>query len=286
MSPSDTDPSATSSAAAAAYMPPRCGRALKPSSVQAYDKAVRHFREVFGGEVPCDRQTVERYIASMRKGAPSTAYLRVQALRHAHVQAGAPSPTDEPSMRAMLRSLQLGIFPGKTKSARKRREPRQARPLTRTLLTKMLDAMGINALDRRDRCVLLLGFAAGLSRSALVGLDVADVRFTNDVMLLSLRNAGDETSPAQIVAVPRTGQELCAARATAEWIAHSELDVQGGPLVRRFDRAGNPTRERLDAAYLGQVIKRRLKAVDIDPTPYSSLSLVRGRRAELSKGLL
>jgi hypothetical protein len=107
---------------------------LKPSSVQTYDKAVRHFGEVFGGEVPCDRQTVERYVASMRKGSPSTAYLRVLALRHAHVQAGVPSPTDEPGMRAMLRSLQLGIFPGKTRGARKRREPRQARRARASIL--------------------------------------------------------------------------------------------------------------------------------------------------------
>ncbi len=284
MIPSDTDPSVTASAAAAASMPSGPGKALKPSSVQVYDKALRHFREVFGGEVPCDRQTVDRYITSMQKGSPSTAYLRVQAVRHAHLQLGHPSPTDEPDLRAVLRSLQLGVFPGKSRSPRKRREPRQARPLTRGLLTKMLDAMGINALDRRDRCLLLLGFAAGLSRTALVDLDVADVSFTSDAMLLALRNPGSET--ARVVAVPRTGHELCAARATTEWMQHSELDVQGGPLIRRFDRAGNPTSERLDAAYLGQVIKRRLHAVGIDPKPYSSLSLVRGRRAELSKGLL
>ncbi len=265
-------------------MPHQFWMALKPSSARIYDKALLHFREVFGGEVPCDRQTVDRYIASMRKVSPSTAYLRVQALRHAHLQLGHPSPTDTSELRAVLRSLQLGVFPGKGKSARKRREPRQAQPLTRGLLTKMLDAMGINALDRRDRCLLLLGFAAGLPRTALVELDVADVSFASDAMLLALHNPGSET--ARVVAIPRTGHELCAARATAEWMQHSELDVQGGPLIRRFDRAGNPTSERLDAAYLSQVIKRRLQAVGIDPKSYSSLSLVRGRRAELSKGLL
>ncbi len=91
MIPSDTDPSVTPSAATAASMPARCGRTLKPSTVLLYDKALRHFREVFGGELPCDRQTVERYIASMRKGSPSTAYLRVQAVRHAHLQLGQPA---------------------------------------------------------------------------------------------------------------------------------------------------------------------------------------------------
>lgn len=48
---------------------------------------------------------------------------------------------------------------------------------------------------------------------------------------------------------------------------HAQLDEQDGPLIRRFDRAGNPTLYRLDAAYLGTVIKRRLKAVGVDPAP-------------------
>lgn len=275
---------------------PQASSSLKATTLRAYEKALAHFCDVFRGTVPCDRATLDEYIASMRKSAPSTIYLRVQALRHAHVRLGVSSPTDAPEVRALLRQLQAGVVPakvdrtGRVRAPAKRKELRQARPITRALLAKMLDAMGTNSLDRRDRCLLLLGFSAGLSGPALVGLDVADVQLTNDAMLVSIDQApqGSDQGIAtrRVIAVPRTGRELCAARATAEWIAHAQLDEQGGPLIRRFDRAGDPTSHRLDAAYLGTVIKRRLKAVGVDPAPFSSLSLKRGKRAELAKGLM
>lgn len=289
-----TDPDISSRPAdVPAVMPPR-QVALKPSSALAYEKAMRNYREVFKGEVPCDRATLDRYVASMRKSSPSTVYLRLQALRHEHVRLGLPSPTDSPEVRALLRQLQQGVMPakvdrtGRVRAPAKRREPRQARPLTRALLARMLDAMGTNALDRRDRCLLLMGFAAALSGLALTTLDVEDVSFTGDAMLLSIRDrpTHDADAPRRALAVPRTGQELCAARATWEWIQHAQLDELGGPLIRRFDRAGNPTAQRLEAAYVGAVVKRRLAAVGIDPAPFSSLSLARGRRAEVAKGLL
>jgi hypothetical protein len=121
-------------------------------------------------------------------------------------------------------------------------------------------------------------------------LDLGDVSFTNDAMLEAIRDRtlepGSGAERHRVIAVPCTGHELCAARVTSEWIHHTQLDGQDGPLIRRFDRAGNPTLYRLDAAYLGAVIKRRLKAVGVDPAPFSSLSLKRGKRAEVVRGLL
>ena len=173
-----------------------CGtvpRPLKAATAAAYSKDMRQYREVFKGSVPCDQRTVERYIASLRtRLQPTTIYRRLMSLRNAHVRLGHASPTDLPAMRPVLHQLQKGIMPSKpgAKAAPtpKRKEPRQARPITRALLAKMLDAMGTGSLDRRDRCLLLLGFASMLSRSILVSLDVADIRFTNDVMALHLRH--------------------------------------------------------------------------------------------------
>ena len=262
---------------------------LKASSTIAYTKALRHFREVFGGKLPCDRTTIERYINAQRnKVAPATIYLRVQALRHEHVRLGHPSPTDDLALRVVMRQLQQGFVPGKAGATPKRKEPRKARPMTRAMLTRALDAMGTNGLDRRDRCLLLLGFGAALSRAALAALDVADLRFTNDVMVVTLREGDGEAvhTTARTVTVPITGHELCAATATKDWISHAALDLEGGPLLRRFDRGGDPTANRLEAPWISVVVKNRLKAVGIDPTPYSALSLRRGRLAEIAKGVL
>lgn len=149
---------------------------LKSSSAETYGKALRHSTTAFKGSVPATIETIHRYVAAMHKSAPATAHLRLQAVRYEHVRQGLPSPTDDPSVRAVMRNFQLGIAPGKKGGVAKRAEPRHARAIKRNLLERMLDAMGTNSLDRRDRCVLTLPFGAALSGSALVALNRDDIR--------------------------------------------------------------------------------------------------------------
>ena len=285
----------TTEVAIAAHEPVRCKplsltRALKPSTAAAYAKDLKSFMAGFGGSIPCDPETLERYIASLRtRVSPTTVHRRVMALRNEHVRLGHPSPTDAPGMRTLLRQLQLGLLPTKPGSLKepRKQEARQARPMTRALLVRMLDAMGTSAVDRRDRCLLLLGFGAALSRSALTSLNVADIRFTNDVMVVRLTNEEDPQNRAsEIVTVPITGHELCAATATRLLIERDALDVQGGALFRRCSRSGDPTLYRLNSAWVSVVVKRRLEAVGINATNFSALSLRRGRIAELAKGTM
>ncbi len=46
----------------------------------------------------------------------------------------------------------------------------------------------------RDRALLLLGFAAALRRSELVGLDVRAVAFTRDGLVINLRRSNRKSS--------------------------------------------------------------------------------------------
>lgn len=266
--------------------PPPSHRRLKPSTILAYDKALRHYSTVFRGSVPADGATLQRYIASMRKNAPATIYLRCQALRAEHVRLGYPSPTDAPDMRALMRNLQLGIMPGKTGATPKRKEPRAASAITRSLLVKMLDFTGMNSRDRRDRALLLIGFMGALSPSMMSALDASDVRITEDALILSVRESDDPDAPRRTVTVPRTNGELCAAKAVAEWMQHAQLDVIGGPLLRRHDRGGDPTPHRIAPAYFGVIVKSRIRACGVDAATYSGLSLRNGKTRELARGVL
>lgn len=259
--------------------------ALQDSSAAAYAKDLRLFL-AWGGEVPTSVEMLHKYIkASTAKTSPLTLYRRLQAIRHAHVTQGLTSPTYDATVRPILRQLQLGYPPGKTPassasvSARKR-DPKSAKPMTRALLLRMLDAMHRNSLDRRDRALLLLGFMAALKRAELISLDVSDLTFTTDAMVVRMKG--------RQLAVPATGGELCAVSATKEWINHAALDTEqpSGPLFRRFDRGGDPTLTRLDSAWVSVVVKNRLKAVGIDPKPFSAQSLRRGRLLESAKGVV
>ena len=141
------------------------------------------------------------------------------------------------------------------------------------MLLRMLDAMGAGtrSLDRRDRLILTLGFA-GLKRGAMCALNIEDVRFTEDAMLLRIgrreRHAGGE------LAVPITRGPLCASTACRAWIEHNQMEGQQGPLIVRFSRSGEATEQRLDAAYVSYVVKERLRAAGVeDIGMYSAESL-------------
>jgi integrase len=258
------------------------GRPNQDSTVAAYAKDVRLYAQG-GGTIPCDAHALLQYVRKMRlKVAPSTLHRRLMAVRAAHLDRGVPSPTDDPTIRALIRSLQLGCVPCaqstiSSAGVTKRSGPKASLPITRRLLGQMLDYVHRSMRDRRDRALLTLGFVAALKRNELVAIDVGDLDFTPDAMMVRLK--------ARRVAVPVTGGELCAATAVRTWIEHAALDP-GNVLFCRFDRGGDPTTDRLDSAWVSVVVKQRLKAAGIDPKRYSAQSLITGRRSEAAKGTL
>src|SRR5689334_4062951 len=98
---------------------------------------------------------------------PSTIARRLIGIGHAHEQAGHSDPSKDTLVRAILRGVkrQLG-------TAQRRAEPLLLRDLE--AVQRVMPA-GLRA--RRNRALLLVGFAAALRRSELVGLDVADLLF-------------------------------------------------------------------------------------------------------------
>lgn len=276
---------------------------LSASSAEAYRKDARLFGES-GGVVPCDALALQKYILSMRnKLAPSSLYRRCMAVRHAHLLIGQKSPTDDSTLRPLLRALQLGVVPDKktvqagaapaSNPGAKSRKPRPSLPITRLLLGQMMHPLPRSAIDRRDRALILLGFAGALKRGALVAINVGDISLTADALIVRIRGNGreddaDGTPTVRQIAIPRTGGDLCVAKALTEYCEKSALDTEPpeAPLFRACDRGGDPTRNRLDSAVVSLVVKKWIAAAGIDPKPYSAQSLVTGRRNEFSKGVL
>ncbi|MEP7298354.1 MAG: hypothetical protein ABI702_19390 [Burkholderiales bacterium] len=283
---------------------------LRTSTSNAYAKDVRLFKQG-GGSVPCDVVAIQKYVWNIRnKIAPATVYRRLMAVRHAHLSMGKPSPTDDATIRPLLRALQLGYVPN-TKilqagvssgsGTAKPRKPKSFLPIARRLLAQMMEPLPRNLLDRRDRALILLGFAGALKRGVLVAINVGDVRFTSDAMILKIRGCGaadgvDDLSPESSqaskthrdIAIAITGGELCAATAVKNWADMAALDTHpaDSPLFRRFDRGGDPTADRLQGAFVSVVVKKWVAATGIDATPYSAHSLIVGRRGEMSRGIL
>ncbi len=258
------------------------------STVEAYRRDVLRFTKSYG-ELPCSVDDLLNYIKVLcRRVMPATILRRVMAIQDAHVRRGLPVPTDDSRIRQALRSLAAGKLPkelvGNVKGLPAPKRSSKAQPMTRTLLNRMFDAMGSNSLDRRDRALLLLGFVGGLKRGTLCGLDLNDLTFTEDAMLVRLRDSGgrSEAKAARTIAVPLTRGPLCAASAVQAWIAHNALEGVSGPLFPRFTRSGEPMlQERLDSAYVSTIIKIRLLDAGIaDVTAFSGESLRLGHAME------
>ena len=180
---------------------------------------------------------------------------------------------------------------------RKAAKPKRvAKVVDRALLNRMFDCMGtgMRTMDRRDKAILLLGFSGGLKRGAICAINIEDLSFTQDAMLIRVAattEAGDqiESRPSDLkerfMAIPFTRGPLCAATACQTWLKHNDLEGKTGALFPSFTRSGEPTSDRLASAYVSVIIKDRLKAAGItDVSAYSGESLRRGHQAEAVKG--
>lgn len=292
----------------ASCAPIKKNKSLRASSSEAYEKDARLFTQS-GGVIPCDALALQKYIWSMRnKLAPATLYRRCMAVRNAHKAIAQTSPTDDLLLRPLLRALQLGFVPT-TKilqagapaagdATAKSRKPKPALPITRKLIAQMLQPLPRNAIERRDRALILLGFTGALKRGALVAINVGDISLTADALIVRIGTAGQQrdvevrTDDVAVherqIAIPRTGGDLCVATALKDYVEKSALDEEPpeAPLFRAGDRGSDLTRNRLDSAVVSLIVKKWIAAAGIDAKPYSAQSLVAGRRNEFSKGVM
>jgi integrase len=257
---------------------------LSRASVEAYAKDMRIFREG-GGQFPTSVDALKQYLFKHRTLSPSTLHRRCQAIRHTHQSQGLPSPTADPSMVPVMRALHRGIVLDKKilegaepEAGARRKTPTSAAAISRALLTRCIEILPRNMAERRDIALLLLLFHGALRRTEAVALNIEDLKFTSDALLVKL---GERQ-----IAIARTGGELCAARACLELIQRAAWDIEGatGPLFRRAERGGALSEDRLDPGAVSLIIKRMVAATGTDPKRYSGESPRLGRMAEAMRG--
>lgn len=200
--------------------------------------------------LPAAPETVALYLADRATTCKvATLQRRISAISRAHQAAGYPgiSTREEP-----LHSVWRGI----------RREHGTAQQGKAPTMTEDIKAMVTtlpdNFLGARDRALLLLGFATAFRRSELVSLDVSDVTFTRDGLVVTLRRSKtDQEGAGRKVGIPFSPRpQLCPVRALQAWLETS--GITEGALFRSINRHGklqpgrdgNLFREN-SAAYLG-----------------------------------
>jgi len=129
--------------------------------------------------------------------------------------------------------------------------------------------------DQRDRSLLLIGFAGGLRRSEIVGLDVDDLEFVREGLILTLRRSKtDQEGHGRRIGIPHARGRWCPVREAKEWIETAE--IEDGPVFLSLRKGGVIIRSRLSAEAVSKVVKRHVVGIGHDPTKFSGHSLRAG----------
>jgi site-specific recombinase XerD len=150
-------------------------------------------------------------------------------------------------------------------------------------LKAMIEAQPNTLAGLRNRA-LLLGFASALRRSELVSLDVADLEFTSDGLVVTLRRSKtDQDAQGRQIGVP-FGRRLktCPVRTLQSWLEVAGITsgaifremTRGDRLATAYlDKSGRQHGLRLSDKTVALVVKRAAKTAGLDPKRYAGHSL-------------
>ena len=177
--------------------------------------------------LPALPETVAFYLSDCASRLKtSTFQRRLATISEAHKTVGLESPTRHAQVRFVWAGIRREL--GSVQAHRK--------PVLTPLLKAMLTALPDSLVGIRDRGLLLLGFAGALRRSELVALDVADIAYTEDGLVVLIRKS--KTDPSGIgrkIGIPMGEHpETCPVKAMMTWLDASKIEE--GPLFRRVDR--------------------------------------------------
>ncbi len=219
--------------------------------------------------LPAHPVAVAEYLRTQHEAglAVSTIARRLCAIRLKHIAAEVQSPHTEFLILEVMKGIRRG----------RKRKAVQATPVVAEQIKQMVDLIDLNTHQgRRDRALLLLGFAAALRRSELVALDIADLEFVDQGLLLTITSS--KTDQEQIGAVvpvlAEPGSLYCPVEAVRSWLINSAL--REGALFRRLYRGDTISKDRLSDKAVVLLIKSLAGRIGMDEKSVSGHSLRRG----------
>lgn len=220
--------------------------------------------------LPADPAVVCAYLTDRASQGKTTATLNVAcaAVGFEHTRSGLPNPVADQAVARVRRGLRriVGVAPRY-----------QARPLLGTDIRSIVQAIDPGtAIGRRDRALILVGFAAALRRTELATLALEDIEHTPAGILLTIpRSKGDQEGAGQIVAVAAGDlPDTDPVGALRAWLA-----LRGsapGNVFTRIAPHDRATTEALGGATVNRVIQERARTAGLPADRISAHSLRAG----------
>jgi site-specific recombinase XerD len=225
--------------------------------------------------MPAEPAAVAAYLAHLATTGKRYATISrsLASISVAHKAAGHESPRKSASVSLALQGIarSVGTAPVNQKA-----------PTLVADLRAMVRTLPVSLIGTRDRALLLVGFAAALRRSELVGLDVADLAFTDDGLEVTLRRSKtDQEGQGRKIGVPYgSDPSTCPIRSLQAWLRVS--GITAGAIFRSV-RHGAMTDSRLRGADVASVVKRTAKAAGLDAAHFAGHSLRAGLATSAAK---
>jgi integrase len=243
------------------------GKAAAPATLRAYKADWAHYAawcsRVGLVPVPAAPRTVGAYLASLALShAPTTVRRRLAAIGKMHRFNDLPWNPSHRDIQGPLQGLlrQYG------------RPVQKAAPLSTDMLRQLIATCDRSARGRRDRALLLFGFAGAMRRSELVALRVEDVVVVpGGLRLRILRGKTDQAGEGAEIGLPRGRHvETCPFRAFEDWQAVAER--KAGPLFRRVSTAGRIGDTALHPDAVRQILAYRVRLAGLSIEGFDRLS--------------
>jgi site-specific recombinase XerD len=186
---------------------------------------------------------------------PATVRRRIYGISQKHLDAGHVDPSTDEAVKTLLRSLRKSSE--KSATAAKR-------PLRLAGLAKVWKVTcGEELIDLRDWALILTGLATALERERIVSLDVRNLLFAPDRLVIRLpRTDSTRLNSAREIEIPRLpGDPYCAVAALEAWLDAAVIDR--GPVFRSFRREKLMTGRRLTGRGMTTAIQQRFVAAGL-----------------------
>src|ERR1043166_7651667 len=227
--------------------------------------------------LPATPETVALYLAALAQSfnqfgellSVATLEQRLKAISQIHQAASHESPTRSMQVRLVMQGIR------RSKGTAQQGKAPTVVDEVRQMVTASRDKNSNSLSGFRDRALLLVGFATAMRRSELVALNVEDLEWaTQGVVVLIRRSKTDQIGEGRKVAVPfGTNPDTCPVRALKAWL--NAAVIASGAIFRQVTQHGGLL-GRLTDQSVALIVKRYAELAGLDPKRYAGHSLRAG----------